>query len=510
VVGLASGVAAIAAGTGSHTCALTVAGGVKCWGLIYYGQGAGGTMIFRSELTPVDVAGLTAEVAAIAVGDEHSCALMDDGRVTCWGRNFYGQLGDGTKTNRPSPVNVLGFAGTDSEPDAFGFTPKIDVALGTLVTSMPVSPSGYNTAASVSVGNGEYAIGCSSDFMTSPGSISPGQSVCVRHTASSTPGTTVTTILTIGGVSGGFSSTTAAAGQFALAVSRVGDGTATSNPAGIDCGTTCSASYAAGTSVTLTATPAIESTFTGWSGACTGTAPCVVNMSEPRSVTATFSSTPRTTDMISALYIAFFTRAADFEGLNFWKAVARDSALNDFALMRLMAGGFANHPSFAAIYGALEDSAYVDAIYVNVGGKPADAAGKAYWLGLLGSGQISRSDFVADFTYGLLEITEQTLQELVDSGQITEAERQDALARKYRMQNKTEVAIAFLEALGPASNLLPTTDPLDPVSLEQDPAYRAAQNIIREVTEDPETMEAPLTYLAGDPTIDGINAIFGP
>jgi hypothetical protein len=289
-----------------------------------------------------------------------------------------------------------------------------------------------------------------------------------------------------------------------------GSGTVTSTPASIDCGTTCSASYAAGTSVTLTATAAVESTFTGWSGACTGTGTCAVSMTEPRSVTATFGSTPETTEKISALYIAFFTRAADFDGLNFWKDVARDSALNDLVLMRLMAGGFANHPSFAATYGALDDPAYVDAIYVNVGGKPADAAGKAYWLSLLGSGQISRSDFVADFTYGLLEITEQKLQELVDSGQITEAERQDALARKYRMQNKTEVAIAFLEALGPVSNLLPTTDPLDPLSLAQDPAYRASQNIIREVTEDPETMEAPLTYLAGSPTIDGINAIFGP
>jgi hypothetical protein len=103
----------------------------------------------------------------------------------------------------------LGFAGTDSEPDAFGFTPKIDVALGTLVTSMPVSPSGYDTEASVSVGDGEYSTGCTGDFTSVPGYLSPGQSICVRHTAASTPGTTVTTTLTIGGVAGTFSSTTA-------------------------------------------------------------------------------------------------------------------------------------------------------------------------------------------------------------------------------------------------------------------------------------------------------------
>lgn len=507
VLGLSAGMTAVAAG-GLHTCALTISDGIRCWGNNSYGQLGDGTMVDRS--VAVDVVGLSSGIAAIATGDRHTCALDRIGAARCWGENDYGQLGDGTTTMRLTPATVVGLAGTDAEPDAFGFTPVTDVALGAVVTSAPITPSGYDTTASVSVTNGEYSVECSGSFTAAAGTINPGQSVCVRHIASGSPGATVTTVLTVGGVSGGFSSTTLAAGRFALAVSRIGDGTATSDPAGIDCGATCSASYAAGTGVTLTATPAIESTFSGWSGACTGTGACVVAMTEPRSVTASFTSTPKTTEKISALYIAFFTRAADFEGLNFWKAVAWDSALEDRALMRLMAGGFANHPSFAAIYGPLDDSAYIDAIYVNVGGKPADAAGKAYWLGLIGSGQISRADFVADFTYGLLEITEQTLQDLVDSGQITEAERQDALARKYRMQNKTDVAIAFLDALGPASNLAATTDPLDPVSLAQDPAYRASQNILREVTEDPQTMEAPLTYLAGDPTIDGINQLFGP
>src|SRR5436305_14636225 len=56
--------------------------------------------------------------------------------------------------------------------------------------------------------------------------------------------------------------------QFSLAVSATGSGTITSAPAGINCGPTCSASFSAGTSVTLTATPASNDSFSGWSGAC--------------------------------------------------------------------------------------------------------------------------------------------------------------------------------------------------------------------------------------------------
>ena len=66
-------------------------------------------------------------------------------------------------------------------------------------------------------------------------------------------------------------------------------GAITSNPSGISCGADCSESYTAGTSVTLTATPANGYTFAGWSGDCTGAGSCVVQMNSNKSVTATFS-----------------------------------------------------------------------------------------------------------------------------------------------------------------------------------------------------------------------------
>ncbi|KJU86467.1 protein containing DUF1566 [Candidatus Magnetobacterium bavaricum] len=78
-----------------------------------------------------------------------------------------------------------------------------------------------------------------------------------------------------------------------LAISKAGtgSGTVTSSPAGINCGSTCSASFYPDTSVTLTATADSGSTFTGWSVDCTGTSStCPVTMSAAKNVTATFAT----------------------------------------------------------------------------------------------------------------------------------------------------------------------------------------------------------------------------
>jgi hypothetical protein len=84
--------------------------------------------------------------------------------------------------------------------------------------------------------------------------------------------------------------TTAMIPLYTLSVTKTGTGTGTvtSSIAGINCGTTCSGDYTSGTSVTLTPTPS-SSTFTGWSGACTGTGTCTVAMSAMKSVSATFA-----------------------------------------------------------------------------------------------------------------------------------------------------------------------------------------------------------------------------
>jgi uncharacterized repeat protein (TIGR03803 family) len=80
----------------------------------------------------------------------------------------------------------------------------------------------------------------------------------------------------------------AGAGGYALSVTKSGSGSVTSSPSGIDCGSACSTSFAAGTQVTLTATPASGSSFAGWGGACSGTGNCNVVMDASKSVSATF------------------------------------------------------------------------------------------------------------------------------------------------------------------------------------------------------------------------------
>jgi YD repeat-containing protein len=105
VSGLSSGVVSIAVGT-RHTCALTAGGGVKCWGQNLYGQLGDGTTTNRTAA--VDVSGLTSGVIAISGGEYHSCALTASGGVKCWGGNYNGQLGDGTTTQRLTAVSVSG------------------------------------------------------------------------------------------------------------------------------------------------------------------------------------------------------------------------------------------------------------------------------------------------------------------------------------------------------------------------------------------------------------------
>ena len=103
VSGLAGGVAALSLGQ-SYTCAVTAAGGAVCWG--WNGQGQLGDGTTATRLTPVDVSGLTSGVVAISAGTDHACALTSAGGVKCWGNNTYGELGDGTTTWKRTPVDV--------------------------------------------------------------------------------------------------------------------------------------------------------------------------------------------------------------------------------------------------------------------------------------------------------------------------------------------------------------------------------------------------------------------
>jgi alpha-tubulin suppressor-like RCC1 family protein len=143
VSGLMSGVAAISAG-GDHTCALTTAGGVKCWGDNNYGQLGNGTTIESS--TPVNVSGLASGVVEISAGGGHTCAVLVDGSLECWGSNESGGLGIGTSTGPEKcalPVPPYTTGCSSSPEDVLGLSSGVAA----------VSAGGGHTCALVSGGS---------------------------------------------------------------------------------------------------------------------------------------------------------------------------------------------------------------------------------------------------------------------------------------------------------------------------------------------------------------------
>lgn len=115
VQGLGAGVQDIAAGA-NHTCVVTSAGAVKCWGLNGYGQLGDGTTMHRP--IPVDALGFAGDARSIATSYQHTCAVTASGAVKCWGYNTVGQLGDGSTSSKSTPVTVSGIVSGASSVSA--------------------------------------------------------------------------------------------------------------------------------------------------------------------------------------------------------------------------------------------------------------------------------------------------------------------------------------------------------------------------------------------------------
>jgi len=118
VAGLESGVAAVATGE-NFSCARLDSGGVKCWGGNYYGQLGDGSTEGTCAAGWVDL--LQSGVRSVDVGYGHGCAVLDYGGVKCWGKNEGGQLGDGTTTWATQPIDVLGLNSGATAVTAAGY-----------------------------------------------------------------------------------------------------------------------------------------------------------------------------------------------------------------------------------------------------------------------------------------------------------------------------------------------------------------------------------------------------
>ncbi|HKN49535.1 MAG TPA: Ig-like domain-containing protein, partial [Actinomycetota bacterium] len=248
---------AVIAPGAEHTCAVLRDGTVRCWGDNTWGQLGNGSSDFTSTTPSGPVTGIATAIAASS-GAEHTCALLQDGTVRCWGRNDDGRLGVATNANgtRPCP-----------QSPSCAFTPVTVDGLGGGVTW-----TSSNTAVATIDANG---------LATGRGA----GSTTITAASAGRSGSTTLTVVT--------------RPTLTVIPEGTGRGTVTSNPAGINCGATCSAAFDSGTQVTLTATPAGGSTFQGWTGGgCASTNPCTLTLTANTTVVANFAR-PRFTLSVS-------------------------------------------------------------------------------------------------------------------------------------------------------------------------------------------------------------------
>ena len=142
---------------GSHTCAVLDDGSVSCWGYNGNGQLGDGTTTQRSTSTQTSSLGTGRTAVAISSGEDHTCAVLDDGSVSCWGYNGYGQLGDGTTTDRNTPTQTSSL-GTGRTAVAISSGDSHTCAV---LDDGSVSCWGYN-------GNFELGIGTNTYYYESP------------------------------------------------------------------------------------------------------------------------------------------------------------------------------------------------------------------------------------------------------------------------------------------------------------------------------------------------------
>lgn len=130
---------AIALSAGAfHTCALIVDGTVQCWGANWYGQ-IGNSVWPGSNVPSSAVSGISTAIA-IAAGAYHTCALLANGTIRCWGANDYGQLGDGSTTDSYGPSSAVSGISTAVGIAAGGYHTCALLANGT------IQCWGYNTS----------------------------------------------------------------------------------------------------------------------------------------------------------------------------------------------------------------------------------------------------------------------------------------------------------------------------------------------------------------------------
>ncbi len=203
-------------------------------------------------------------------------------------------------------------------------------------------------------------------------------------------------------------------------------------------------------------------------------------------------------DKVLALYIAYFDRAPDADGMAFWLAQAE----NGQTLYEISAG-FANHPRFAQEYGGLSNQEIAEKIYLNVLHRPGDAEGIAYWANKIEEESLPK--IVVDFTIGALEID---LEALLASEALTPEDYSVVFERQKILENLMQGSRHFLEFFGDAT--IPQGPP-ETVALTA--AYQASVAILDTIDSDLNLVfdqRAALLPLVGQPeAMEQVLALLG-
>ena len=200
--------------------------------------------------------------------------------------------------------------------------------------------------------------------------------------------------------------------------------------------------------------------------------------------------------------MAYFNRAPDKKGLDFWedkaqKALSRGDDLSN--VLKELSKGFAQHPTFTSTYDGMSNREFVEAIYKNTLGKAGDEEGIGFWTDYLDGGK-SRSDMVSDFVELSLtsELTAESFPNLTPQQLAVAQERQNLIT------NKVNVALSFTSLLGVRTNVEDEEEP------ESDPAYLASIKILSEIGEDDRSVSDTIGFLDSIKNNDAIDRINNP
>ena len=183
-----------------------------------------------------------------------------------------------------------------------------------------------------------------------------------------------------------------------LTINKSGTGTGTVTANGIVCASSssaCTQPFSQGTTITLQASPSVNSTFVGWSGSiCTGTGTCSFNLTANTTVTASFNLQPGSStcqarafssgeERVLGAYIAYYGRPADTGGLSYWTGRLSAAGGNIWTII----DPFGQSTEYQQRFGYLSTYDLVNNLYRQMYGRNADASGLSYYTNKVETGQ---------------------------------------------------------------------------------------------------------------------------